>query len=103
MDNLDAQLRAENAATKIRILGVNAAGHEAGNGTITTNCTVPWLQDTAGANVYGSWGGSQLNLHILDTFNIRQSVWSHIVKPLAVANDSNWNELKALLKQIAGE
>ena len=103
LDDLQAQLIADNAATKIRILGINAAGLEAGNPTIITNCAIPWLQDTVVADVYGSWGGQQLRLHILDTFNIQRAIWNHTASPLAAANDANWNALKALLKQIAGE
>ena len=103
MDDLQAQLLTVNPATKIRILGINAAGLESGNPTIITNCTIPWLQDTVSANVYGAWGGQQLRLHILDTFNIQRAIWNHTANPLAVANDTNWNALKALLKQIAGE
>ena len=103
LDDLQAQLIAENAATKIRVLGINAAGLEPDNPTIITNCTIPWLQDTTTANVWGAWGGQQLRLHILDTFNIRRAIWNHTASPLAVANDTNWNALKALLKQIAGE
>lgn len=103
LDDLQAQLVSENNLTKIRILGINAAGHESGNSTIIMNTTIPWLQDTAGADVYGAWGGQQLHLQILDTSNLHVSTWSHIAKPLGAANDANWNELKALLKSIAGE
>jgi len=103
LDDLQAQLIAENAATKIRILGINAEGLEAGNPTIITNCTIPWLQDTDAADVWVAWGGQQLRLQILDTFNIRQAIWNHTTNGLAVPNDTNWNALKALLKQIAGE
>jgi hypothetical protein len=103
LDDLQAQLVSENAATQIRILGINAAGLESGNATITAGTTIPWLQDTTAANVYGLWGGQQLHLQILDGSNVHRSTWSHISKPLAAANDANWNELKALLKSIAGE
>ena len=79
------------------------AGLEAGNPTIIAGRTIPWLQDTVGANVWGAWGGQQLQLQILDTFNIRRATWNHVTQPLAVVNDANWNALKALLKTIAGE
>jgi len=103
LDDLQAQLFSENSDTQIRVLGINAAGFEAGNPTIIAGCTIPWLQDTAAADVYGSWGGQQLRLHILDPLNIRQAIWNHTTQPLGAANDANWNALKALLKQIAGE
>lgn len=103
LDDLQAQLIAENATTKIRILGINAAGLEAGNPTIITSCTIPWLQDTVGADVFGAWGGQQRVTQILDVFNVRQSTWSHLTNPLGAPNDANWNALKAALKALAGE
>jgi hypothetical protein len=38
------------------ILGVNAAGLEAGNGTVTVDRTLPWLQDTEAVDAWGTWG-----------------------------------------------
>lgn len=98
-----AQIKAVNAATRINILGINLIGDEAHTGTATTNCTIPWLQDTVAAQVWASWGGSARRTFILDEFNILRAVWNHDTNPLAVADDSNWNLLKAQLRQLAGE
>ncbi|HEX7899329.1 MAG TPA: hypothetical protein VF950_16305 [Planctomycetota bacterium] len=67
------------------------------------NCTIPWLQDTPAAQVWTSWGGVQRQIQILDRFNFKVATFDTLLNPLALANDTNWNALKALLKQVAGE
>lgn len=48
------------------ILGVNAAGLEAGNVTVTTDRTLPWLQDTASVDAWGAWGVTWRDVWVLD-------------------------------------
>jgi hypothetical protein len=48
------------------ILGVNAAGLEAGNGTVTVDRTLPWLQDTEAVDAWGTWGVAWRDVWVLD-------------------------------------
>ena len=90
-------------STKIRILGINAAGLQDFNDDITPGRSIPWLQDTVAANVWGSWGGAQRQIQILNTFNIQVATFDTLLKPLGTPPNGNYDDLKALLKQIAGE
>lgn len=104
---MQAELLAANPATIIRILGVNAAGHEGGNPLICTpgapaaNRILPWLQDTAPPNAWGLWAVTNRDVVILDTANIKAAVTNLTINDLAVA--ANYDALKAQLKAIAGE
>lgn len=90
--------------TKIRIIGINVAGAESGNPFIIVNCTIPWLQDVAPPNsVWTSWGGVQRQIQILNTFNVKVATFDTLLKPLGTPPNSNYDDLKSLLKTIAGE
>ena len=98
---MQTDLLTANPATKIRILGVNAAGLEAGNPTITAARTLPWLQDTVAAGVWGSWAVTLRDVVILDALNISRDVYNLTTHDLATP--ANYNELIARLKAVAGE
>lgn len=98
---MQGELLTANPATKIRILGVNPTGFEAGNGTITAGRTIPWLQDTAGVNVWGTWAPVARDVFILDPANLHVQTYNLTIHDLA--NPLNYAELKALLKSVAGE
>jgi hypothetical protein len=95
------QLLMENPATKIRILGVNDAGHERGNTAMTSGRTLPWLQDTAADAVWTSWAVTNRDLVILDAANVKRDVYNLTSNDLA--DPVNYDELKARLKIVAGE
>lgn len=48
------------------ILGVNAAGLEAANASVTADRTLPWLQDTAAVDAWGAWGVTWRDVWVLD-------------------------------------
>lgn len=48
------------------ILGVNAAGLEVGNVTVTADRTLPWLQDTDSVDAWGAWGVTWRDVWVLD-------------------------------------
>lgn len=56
-------------ARAVRILGLNAAGQEAGNPVMCQGRTLPWLQDTPAVNVWASWHVTWRDVVILDADN----------------------------------
>jgi len=97
-------LSAQPGGTSIRILGVNAAGLESGNPTITAAPRdIPWLQDTVSVNAWTLWGGKKDTVMILDRQNVFVQVWDLAARPLGPSPNANYDALKALLKSVAGE
>lgn len=83
----------------IQILGVNETGQESGNPNIIADRTLPWLQDTASQNVWGSWQVAWRDVVILDPKNYRVSVYNLTTYDLA--NPANYAALKGLLLDAA--
>jgi hypothetical protein len=84
----------------VRILGVNAAGREAGNSAITAGRTLPWLQDTVAQDAWGRWGVTWRDVRILDASNELVAVYNLTRHDLA--NAAAYAELTRLLKSAAG-
>lgn len=55
LDPLNAELAAMGLPVPVTVLGINRPGREEGNPTLTDGVDLPWLQDTAQANVFGTW------------------------------------------------
>jgi hypothetical protein len=55
LDQMQDKLLADNPSTKIRLLGINGVGCEAGNDTITAGRDLPWLQDADPPVASGLW------------------------------------------------
>ena len=91
----------ENPSTKIRLLGLNAVGFEDYVATAVPGRSLPYLQDTATEDVWGSWGATWRDVRILDVNNALVSTYNLTSHDLA--NPANYAELKALLKSAAGE
>ncbi|MBI4566193.1 MAG: hypothetical protein HY716_16025 [Planctomycetes bacterium] len=98
---MQAELLSENPDTAIRILGVNAAGYESGNASICQGRTIPWLQDTGGANVWGAWGVVFRDVRVLDRENRLARTYNLTDNDLA--DPVHYEILKNILKQVAGE
>jgi len=79
----------------IRLLGVNEAGQESGNATITEGRDLPWLQDTAEAKVWSSWGVTYRDLVVLDGDNLPIAVYNLTEHDLA--SPTSYQELRQLL------
>ena len=77
----------------------NGAGQEAGNATITTGRSLPWLQDTDESGVYGDWQVTYRDVIILDAENRPVAVYNLTTHNLA--EPANYDSLKALLLQVA--
>ena len=101
MNRLQAELLSENPSTKIRLLGLNAAGLESFVSGAVAGRILPYLQDTAAENVWGSWGATWRDVRILDVNNVLVTTYNLTSHDLA--NPANYAELKALLKSAAGE
>lgn len=53
-------------AHPIQIIGVNQVGFESGNDNITSNRTLPWLQDTEEVNVWDLWEVAYRDIYVMD-------------------------------------
>jgi hypothetical protein len=86
----------------IQILGINNMGASSGNGGMTEGRDIPWLQDTAGANVWGSWNATWRDLVIVNGCNEIVQVINLTSNDLGVP--SNYTMIKnALLAASAAE
>jgi hypothetical protein len=95
------ELDAQPGGTSVRILGVNAEGYESGNSTITASRDLPWLQDTFPPGAWSLWGAKKDTVVILDRQNVAVQVFDVAAQPLTVS--TNYDQLKSILKALAGE
>ena len=86
-------------ARPIRILGINEAGQEAGNGEICQGRTIPWLQDLPRTNVWHAWHVTWRDVIILDAENHVFRVYNLTDYDLNVS--ANYTELRNILIQAA--
>ena len=97
---MQAELDGEVHMKPIDILGVNLAGL-GNNEAFCSGKTIPWLQDTADAMVWASWGAAWRDVFVLDGE----------LKPVAIYNLSANNlgdpakyaELKAIITGAADQ
>ncbi len=83
----------------IQILGVNGAGLEGGNGSITAGRDAPWLQDLDSNNdnlsdVWTSWGVAYRDVVILDAENAKVGTFNLTVHNLQIPE--NYNTLRQM-------
>lgn len=78
---------------------MNGQGLESGNASITAGRTLPWLQDTATANVEISWGANYRDVVIVDSKNFRVTAYNLTEHDLSV--QANFDELEQLLLSTA--
>lgn len=96
---MQAELNAETTLRPIRILGINEAGQESGNATIVAGRVLPWLQDTAGANVWQQWQVTYRDVIVLDAENKRVTAFN--VTNQDLSNADNYAALRAILVEAA--
>lgn len=84
---------------KVRILGVNAAGLESGNASMTSGRVLPWLQDTASEDAWAKWQVDYRDVVVLDPDGYRVAVYNLTDHNLADA--TNYVELEKLLVDAA--
>jgi hypothetical protein len=93
---MKAELDTEGLPVEVAILGINAIGLEAGNPSITSGRTIPWLQDTLAENVWSTWAPTYRDVVILDTQNQKIDVYNVTVYNLA--DPANYATLKDKLR-----
>ena len=77
------------------IVGLNEAGFESGNDTITEGRDLPWLQDTAETDVWAAWAIEYRDVVVLDEDNRLLTVVNLTEEDLA--EDDAYDALKAWL------
>ena len=85
----------------VNILGVNAAGQESEDSLMTTGRTLPWLDDNAQSNVWGSWNVTWRDVVMLNSRNEKIAVYNLTEHDLAVP--ANYDSLKAMLLRYTGQ
>jgi hypothetical protein len=98
---MQAEILEGNAASKIRIVGVNETGLEGGNGLVVSGRTLPWLQDDAVADVWTSWDVTFRDVIVVDEENRPVAVYNLTTNDLG--SPAKYAELLAILKAAAGE
>lgn len=96
---MQAQLDAEHPELDIALLGVNELGHEAGNALVCEGRTIPWLQDTAEADWWGSWAPTYRDVVILDAQSELVGVYN--LTDHSLLDDANYQALYDLLVSLA--
>ena len=84
LDQLRQEAEAAQPPLDVAFFGVNEAGHESANDTITEGLSTPWLQDTEDVNAWDAWAVEFRDVVILDDQNV----------PIAVMN-LTYNDLSA--------
>lgn len=96
---MQTELDAEQHATVIQILGVDAAGEDAGNADMTAGRELPWLQDTAAVDAWGAWGVTFRDVVLVDPAGRKVGVYNLTEHDLGVR--ANYEELKTELLAVA--
>jgi len=98
---MQSELMALNTTRPIQILGVDGIGLESGNGEMTAGRVLPWLQPTAGEDVWTLWQVEYRDVVILGSGNERLGVFNLTVNGLA--DSANYAALKSQLLDAANE
>ena len=83
----------------ITILGVNDTAFSSGNEAITEGRDLPWLQNTAEADVWNAWGVTYRDVWILDGENHLVDVFNVTANPLS--DPMNYDTLKQMFLDAA--
>lgn len=84
---------------EIRILGVNAPLQEAGNAQMCAGRVLPWLQDEAAHDVWGSWQVDFRDVVILDPTGRVFAIYNLTTHDLG--NPAFYAELRTLMLDAA--
>jgi hypothetical protein len=96
---MQAEIVAAHPAKTVRVLGVNAVGQESDNALMCSGRVLPWLQDTAQQNVWGSWNVTWRDVFVLDTQNRVKRIYNLTDYDLAIP--ANYDTLKSILLNAA--
>jgi len=98
---MQKELVAANAATKIRIGGINQIGSEGYADALCDVADIPLLQDTYDDHAWTQWQVTYRDVVILDEENRKVAVYN--LTEHSLSYPENYDELMALLLDIAGE
>ena len=99
LDQLRQEVEVAQLPLDVAFFGVNEAGHELGNDTITEGLSTPWLQDTEAVNAWDAWGVEFRDVIILDDTNVPVAVINLTYNDLSDAQ--NYDELWRTLEDAA--
>lgn len=92
------ELRAAYPDSDVRILGINEAGYESGNGNLPGVASLPALQDTTVVNVNASWAVTYRDVVIVDADGVFVEAYNLTQYSLGVS--SNYQTLKGKLESL---
>ena len=84
----------------VHILGVNGPGLESGNAFICDGRDIPWLQDTAAADVWGAWNVTYRDVIVLNQENEPIAVYN--LTEHGLNDPANFAALMDTLRAAAG-
>lgn len=96
---MQKEIEAAQPAVKVQLLGVNGAGLESANDEMMAGRALPWLQDTGGKDVWGSWAVVYRDVVVLAADNTRITAYNLTVHNLA--DSTSYKELKKILLDAA--
>ncbi len=96
---MQAEIDEQNTAIEIQILGVNDFGYESGNGSISEDRVLPWLQPAADEDIWALWEVAYRDVVILGTLNERLFVFNLTDNDLS--DPANYAALKDQLLDAA--
>ncbi len=103
LDQMQDELGANYPGLDIQILGVNEAGYQSGNGSITAWRDIPWLQDIYNhdgrSDVWKSWDVAYRDVVIVDAGNVKVGTFNVTAYDLRVAH--NYDTLRQMLVNAA--
>ncbi|MCO4770492.1 MAG: hypothetical protein KDA24_10725 [Deltaproteobacteria bacterium] len=83
----------------ISIIGVNDTAFASGNDSITDGRDLPWLQNTAEADVWNDWGVTYRDVWVLDGDNVPVGIFN--VTASSLADTANYDTLKQMFLDAA--
>lgn len=98
---MQAEIDSQATARTIHILGVNGVGLESGNASLDAGWALPWLQPTAGDDVWTQWQVEYRDVVILGPDNERLGAFNLTVNDLS--DPANYAALKQQLLDAAAE
>ena len=96
---MQKDLDAAHPAVKVKLLGVNGAGLESANDLMVAGRALPWLQDTGGKDVWGSWAVAYRDVVVLAADDTRIISYNLTVHDLG--DTTNYQALKKILLDAA--
>lgn len=79
---------------------MNDVGFESQNDTITDGRDLPWLQNTADADVWNEWGVTYRDVWVVDDENVVVGIFN--VTGNSLGDQANYDTLRALFVQALG-